>query len=86
MELLNNTETPEEEEKQKKKITFLLYFQSTTERIGRILSKHNIKGIFKPQIFQLFPNPKDQRPRLKTPQNSLLLRETVHNRNGGKNQ
>ncbi|XP_039303910.1 uncharacterized protein LOC120357487 [Solenopsis invicta] len=46
----------------------LPYLQGTTERIGRLLSKHNIRVIFKPQkkIAQLLPNPKDQRPSLET--------------------
>ena len=69
-----NTETSREEEKEReeqenKKWTTLPYLQGTTERISRILSKHNIKVISKPQrkIAQLLPNPKDQRSHLETP-------------------
>src|SRR5436190_15829359 len=71
-----NVETPieeevegEGEEGEKRKWTVLPYVQGTTERISRILSKHKIKVIFKPQrkIAQLLPNPKDQRPHLETP-------------------
>ncbi|XP_029178650.1 uncharacterized protein LOC114946366 [Nylanderia fulva] len=59
----------EEEDKQDKKWTILPYLQGTTERISRILGKHNIKVISKPQnkIAQLLPNPKDRRPHLETP-------------------
>ncbi|XP_024882522.1 uncharacterized protein LOC112461499 [Temnothorax curvispinosus] len=68
----NNVETPHEEkekEREKFQMAFLPYLQGTTERISRILRRHNIKVISKPQrkIFQLLPNPKDQRPRLETP-------------------
>ena len=71
-----NVETPieeevegEGEEGEKRKWTVLPYIQGTTERISRILSKHKIMGIFKPQrkIAQLLPNLKDQRPHLETP-------------------
>ena len=64
----NDTETLDKERERKKKVV-LPYLQGTTERIGRILSKHNIRVIFKPQkkIAQLLPNPKDQRPSLETP-------------------
>ena len=57
----------EGEEGEKRKWTILPYVQGTTERISRILSKHKIKVIFKPQrkIAQLLPNPKDQRPNWK---------------------
>ena len=68
---LTNIEMPNEEEKEEeegKKWTILPYVQGTTEHISRILSKHNIKVIAKPQrkIAQLLPNPKDRRPRLET--------------------
>jgi hypothetical protein len=64
-----NTSSEKEEEKEVKKWTILPYLQGTTERISRILGKHNIKVIFKPQnkIAQLLPNPKDSRPHLETP-------------------
>ncbi|XP_039303541.1 uncharacterized protein LOC105205165 [Solenopsis invicta] len=64
----NDTENLDEE-RENKMTAVLPYLQRTTERIGRILSKHNIRVIFKLQkkIAQLLPNPKDQRPSLETP-------------------
>jgi len=40
------------------------HVKGTTDRIGRILNKHNIRTIFKPlkKIRQILRNPKDQRP------------------------
>ena len=42
------------------------YVKGTTDRIGKILNKHNIRIIFKPpkKIGQILRNPKDQRPPL----------------------
>ncbi|XP_025997189.1 uncharacterized protein LOC113005620 [Solenopsis invicta] len=64
----NNTENLDEE-KERKMTAVFPYLQGTTEHISRILSKHNIRVIFKPQkkIAQLLPNPKDQRSSLETP-------------------
>ncbi|XP_039309096.1 uncharacterized protein LOC120358569 [Solenopsis invicta] len=64
----NDTENLDEE-REMKMTAVLPYLQGTTKRIGRILSKHNIRVIFKLQkkIAQLLPNPKDQRPSLETP-------------------
>ncbi|XP_039302124.1 uncharacterized protein LOC113005247 [Solenopsis invicta] len=64
----NDTKTLDEE-RERKMMAVLPYLQGTTERIGRILSKHNIRVIFKFQkkIAQLLPNRKDQRPSLETP-------------------
>ncbi|XP_032678536.1 uncharacterized protein LOC116847549 [Odontomachus brunneus] len=48
--------------------TFLRYIQGITDKIGRILKKHNIKTIYKPptKIGQYLNNPKDRRPPLDT--------------------
>ncbi|XP_011163070.1 uncharacterized protein LOC105198119 [Solenopsis invicta] len=64
----NDTETLDEE-KVRKMTTVLPCLQGTTKRMGRILSKHNIKVFFKPQkkIAQVLPYPKDQRSSLETP-------------------
>ncbi|XP_011859918.1 PREDICTED: uncharacterized protein LOC105557319 [Vollenhovia emeryi] len=64
----NNTTTPETE-KEKIKAVVLPYVRGTTDRISRILSKHNIKAIFKPcnKLSQMLPNPKDRRPPLTAP-------------------
>ncbi|XP_011859612.1 PREDICTED: uncharacterized protein LOC105557077 [Vollenhovia emeryi] len=64
---LNNTRTPEAE-KEKKKAVVLPYLRGTTDRI-RVLSKHNIRVIFKPhnKLSQMLPNPKDRRPHLAAP-------------------
>ncbi|XP_018355601.1 PREDICTED: uncharacterized protein LOC108756357 [Trachymyrmex septentrionalis] len=47
-------------------LSILSYVKGTTDRIGRILNKHNIRTIFKPpkKIGQILRNPKDQRPPL----------------------
>ncbi|XP_018309177.1 uncharacterized protein [Mycetomoellerius zeteki] len=47
-------------------LAFLPFVKGTTDRIGRILNKHNIQTIFKPpkKIGQILKNPKDQRPPL----------------------
>ncbi|XP_018311528.1 uncharacterized protein [Mycetomoellerius zeteki] len=47
-------------------LAFLPFVKGTTDRIGRILNKHNIRTIFKPpkKIGQILKNPKDQRPPL----------------------
>lgn len=54
--------------KGEKKLGFFLpYFQSTTDRISRIMNRHNIKVIFKGNLRRsslLFPNSKDRRPHL----------------------
>ena len=44
-------------------LSILPYIKGTTDRIGRILNKHNIRIIFKPpkKIGQTLRNPKDQR-------------------------
>ncbi|XP_076659914.1 uncharacterized protein LOC143363201 [Halictus rubicundus] len=49
--------------------TFLPYVQGTTDRISRILKKHNIKTIFTShtKIGQILTSPKDPQPRLSTP-------------------
>ncbi|XP_011858605.1 PREDICTED: uncharacterized protein LOC105556144 [Vollenhovia emeryi] len=59
----NNTTTPETE-KEKIKAVVLPYVRGTTDRISRILNKHNIKAIFKPcnKLSQMLPNPKDGDP------------------------
>jgi len=48
------------------KILSILPYVKGTDRIGRILNKHNIQTIFKPpkKIGQILTNPKDQRPPL----------------------
>ncbi|XP_070518870.1 uncharacterized protein [Cardiocondyla obscurior] len=65
----NNTEPQKEKEKETTKTVVLPYIQDIIERISKVLSKHNLKVIYKPQrkIHQLLPNPKDQRPRLDKP-------------------
>ena len=47
-------------------LTILPYVKGTTDRIGRILNKHNIRTIYKPpkKIGQILKNPKDPRPPL----------------------
>ncbi|XP_011862457.1 PREDICTED: uncharacterized protein LOC105559054 [Vollenhovia emeryi] len=64
----NNNTTPETE-KEKIKAVVLPYVRGTTDRISRILSKHNIKAIFKPcnKLSEMLPNPKDRRPPLTAP-------------------
>ncbi|XP_076391768.1 uncharacterized protein LOC143265172 [Megachile rotundata] len=49
--------------------TFLQYIQGTTDRIGRILRKHNIKTVFTThtKIGQLLTYPKDPQPQPSTP-------------------
>nr|XP_012137516.1 PREDICTED: uncharacterized protein LOC105662086 [Megachile rotundata] len=49
--------------------TFLPYIQGTTDRIGRILRKHNIRTVFTThtKIGQLLTSPKDPQPQLSTP-------------------
>jgi len=44
-------------------LSILPYVKGTTDRIGRILNKHNIRTIFKPskKIGQILRNPKNQR-------------------------
>ncbi|XP_018401736.1 PREDICTED: uncharacterized protein LOC108778909 [Cyphomyrmex costatus] len=56
----------EQTQKEKRRLSFLPYIKGTTDRIGRILNKHNIRTIFKPprKIDQILRNPKDQRPPL----------------------
>ncbi|XP_011858601.1 PREDICTED: uncharacterized protein LOC105556140, partial [Vollenhovia emeryi] len=63
--ILNDTRMPEAE-KEKKKAVVLPYLRGTTDRISRVLSKHNIRVIFKPhnKLSQMLPNPKDRRPHL----------------------
>ena len=48
---------------------FLPYIQGTTDRIGRILGKYNIKSIFKPltKVSDLLPSIKDKLPPLTAP-------------------
>jgi len=50
----------------KRILSILPYVKGTTDRIGRILNKYNIRTIFKPpkKIGQILRNPKDQRPPL----------------------
>ncbi|XP_012148609.2 uncharacterized protein LOC105663559 [Megachile rotundata] len=50
-------------------ITFLPYIQGTTDRIGIILRKHNIRTVFTThtKIGQLLTSPKDPQPQLSTP-------------------
>jgi len=47
----------------KRILSILPYVKGTTNRIGRILNKHNIRTIFKPpkKIGQILRNPEDQR-------------------------
>ena len=47
-------------------LSILPYVKGTTDRIGRILNKYNVRTIFKPpkKIGQILRNPKDQRPPL----------------------
>jgi len=47
-------------------LTILPYVKGTTDRIGRILNKHNIRTIFKSpeKIGQILRNPKNQTPPL----------------------
>lgn len=65
---LNITKQPEKEE-EKKKTAVLPNIQGTTERISRILGKHNIRVIFKSQrkVSQALLKPKDETPPLETP-------------------
>lgn len=62
---IKRTDTQESQE-EKKWLSFLPYVKGTTDRIGKILNKHNIRTIFKPprKIEQILRNPKDQRPPL----------------------
>ena len=45
----------------KRILSILPYIKGTTNRIGRILNKHNIRTIFKPpkKIGQILRNPED---------------------------
>ena len=57
-------------------LSILPYVKGITDRIGRILNKHNIRTIFKSpkKIGQILRNPKDQRPPLSSAgiQNTFL--------------
>ncbi|XP_018312914.1 uncharacterized protein [Mycetomoellerius zeteki] len=59
---IKRTDTQESQE-EKKWLSFLPYVKGTTDRIGKILNKHNIRTIFKPprKIEQILRNPKNQR-------------------------
>jgi len=62
----NLNEQPSQNETSKRTFSVLPYVKGTTDRIGRILNKYNIRTIFKPpkKIGQFLRNPKDQRPPL----------------------
>ncbi|XP_020298905.1 uncharacterized protein LOC109863122, partial [Pseudomyrmex gracilis] len=63
------TPAPEQTTNLKKGTTYLPYIKSVTDKIGRILNKHNIQTVYKPtnKIGQILNNPKDKRPLLDTP-------------------
>ncbi|XP_015118793.1 uncharacterized protein LOC107042307 [Diachasma alloeum] len=58
-----------EENQEKIKVVLIPYLGGTTERISRVLGKHNIRTIFQPpkKIEQTLPSAKDPRPPLSTP-------------------
>ena len=55
---------PKEEPEEKEKIVIMPYVQNTTDRIGKLLRKHNIKPVFKPlkTIKDTIPSTKDKVP------------------------
>ena len=63
---LTHNQTVFDTQPDEKILSILSYVKGTTDRIGRILNKHNIQTIFKPpkKIGQILRNPKDQRPPL----------------------
>jgi len=65
-----NKTTVSDTQPDEKILSILPYIKGTTDWIGRILNKHNIRTIIKPskKIGQILRNPKDQRPLDSVPQ------------------
>ncbi|XP_015120759.1 uncharacterized protein LOC107043690 [Diachasma alloeum] len=65
----NSAESEPADKVEHQKTAVLPYLQGTTDRISKVLQKHDIRTIFKPptKIGQMLPSTKDRRPPLSLP-------------------